>query len=146
MDIVIRKYESSDFLFVKNILIESFSEVDDLISTSLINSDSLNLDSSKYIQLVAVDGNNVLGYAIASRFIDPIVNRCNYWIDYVCVSSDYRGMGIGKLLMSEIEMIARNENVMFLQLTSSRFRTGARKMYSDLGYVIRESDIFRKEL
>lgn len=146
VNIGVRKYKPSDFLGVKSILVNSFPEVGRMINTSLIDSNSLDLDGSRYIQLVAVSDKNILGYAIASRFVDPIVNRCNYWIDYVCVSSDYRGMGIGKLLMTEIESIARNENVMFLQLTSSRFRTTARKMYSDLGYVIRESDIFRKEL
>lgn len=146
VDILIRKYCSDDFNSVRDILVKSFPEVNDLIKNSLVFNESLKLDDSKYIQLVAILDSIIVGYAIVSRSVDPIVNKCNYWIDYVCVDSKYRGNGIGKLLMLEIEKIAREEKVMFLQLTSSRFRTGARKLYSDMGYAVRESDIFRKVL
>ena len=63
-----------------------------------------------------------------------------------CVDDNYRGRGIAKEILIKLEEIAKEENVMFLQLTSSRFRTSARKLYSDLGFSLRESDIFRKVL
>lgn len=146
MNIIIREYDNNDFEEVKNILFEAFPEVNDLLEKSMRSSETLNLDKNKYIQLVAEEEGNVVGYALASRSNDPVLIRTNLWIDYVCVSSEHRGKGIAKQLMKRIEDIAIEEKVLFLQLTSSRFRTGARKLYMDMGFTIRESDIFRKVL
>ena len=143
---LIREYSSKDFKFVHDVLTQSFPEVDDMIRKSLVDEDSLNLDKNKYIQLVAEEDGIVVGYALASRSGDPILKRYNFWIDYVCVDSRYRGKGIGRKLLERIEEIALEEKVLFLQLTSSRFRTSARKLYMDMGFEIRESDIFRKVL
>lgn len=142
----IREYTSNDFGTVLKILMNSFPELSNKIENALMSEKSLELDKNKYIQLVAVENNNVVGYLIATRSNDPIIKRTNYWIDYVCVDLEYRGRGIAKKLLMKIEDIAREENVLYLQLTSSRFRTGARKLYLDLGFEIRESDIFRKVL
>lgn len=146
MDMLIRNYSDSDFLFVKEILVEAFPEVKDFLLKSLVDSSSLNIDKSKYIQLVAEQDGNIMGYALVSRCFDPVLHKVNFWIDYVCVSEIFRGKGIGKQLLQKIEEFAINEDVMFLQLTSSRFRTNARKLYMYMGYEIRESDIFRKVL
>ena len=146
MDIIIREYDNNDFLEVKEILFEAFPEVNDLLEKSMTTFETLNLEKSKYIQLVALVDEKVVGYMIASRIVDPVLIRTNLWIDYVCVNSEYRGKGIAKKLMKKIEEIAIEEKILFLQLTSSRFRTGARKLYMDMGFKIRESDIFRKVL
>lgn len=146
MENVVRYYCNEDFEMVKRILINSFPEVNDLLEKSLISYKNLDLDKNKYIQLVVEVDGKVVGYLLASWCFDPIVNKMNMWIDYVCVDEAYRGMGLAKELLMKIEEIAREENVMFLQLTSSRFRTSARKLYADLGFVLRESDIFRKVL
>lgn len=146
MELVIREYDNSEYESVKELLIESFPEVHDLLVEGLTSSDVLNLDKTKYLQLVAYEEDNLVGYALASRSYDPIMRRKNIWIDYVCVNTEYRGRGIARKLLQRIEDVARKEKVLFLQLTSSRFRTGARKLYTDFGFSVRESDIFRKVL
>lgn len=146
MNCVIRYYCNEDFEMVKSILINSFPEVNDLLEKSLISYKNLDLDKNKYIQLVAEVDGKTIGYLLASWSFDPVVSRMNMWIDYVCVDDNYRGRGIAKEILIKLEEIAKEENVMFLQLTSSRFRTSARKLYSDLGFSLRESDIFRKVL
>ena len=146
MNCVVRYYCNEDFEMVKSILINSFPEVNDLLGKSLISYKNLDLDKNKYIQLVAEIDGKVVGYLLASWSFDPVVCKMNMWIDYVCVDETYRGRGIAKMLLMKIEEIAKEENVMFLQLTSSRFRTSARKLYAELGFVLRESDIFRKVL
>ncbi len=146
MEILIREYNNEDFDIVKNILFECFPEVNDLLERSMDNYNTLDLDKNKYIQFVAVEDDKVVGYALASRSLDPVLVRSNIWIDYVCVTSSARGKGIARKLMMAIEELAKEEKILFLQLTSSRFREGARKLYLDLGFEIRESDIFRKVL
>lgn len=146
MDTIIRSYEENDFESVKKMLIDCFPEAAETLMETLNTKESFKLDKNKYIQLVAVVENVVVGYSIVSRNFDPILKRYNFWIDYVCVNQEYRRRGIAKKLLLEIEKIAIDEDVVLLQLTSSRFRTSARKLYSDIGYEIRESDIFRKVL
>lgn len=146
MNLEIRNYENSDYETVKKILIEAFPEIKEFMSIGINDEQALVLDKNKYIQLVAVINEEVVGYSLASRSYDPIKQRTNLWIDYVCVNKEYRGKGIAKHLLQKIEELAKNENILFLQLTSSRFRTSARKLYIDLGFSIRESDIFRKVL
>lgn len=142
----IRGYTNSDFHRVVEILKMSFPEIEDFLEKSLISNKDLNLSNDKYIQLVAVFDDQVVGYTLVSKSYDPIIKRVNYWIEYVCVDEAYRGKGIARGLLMKIEELARVNNVLYLQLTSSRFRTNARKLYMDLGYEIRESDIFRKVL
>lgn len=142
----IREYVNNDFEVVLRILKKSFPEVLNEINEALVDSNSLDLDRDRYVQLVYVLDDVVVGYLIASRSFDPIIKKNNYWIDYVCVDEEYRGRGIARELLKKIEDIASLDNAIFLQLTSSRFRTSARKLYLDLGYQIRESDIFRKVL
>ena len=142
----IRKYNNNDFKNVVDILIDSFPESSDKISDYLINDTLLELDSTKYIQLVAVENNIIVGYVLITRNNDPIIGHVNFWIDYLCVDKDYRGRGFAKSMLLEVEKIAKSENVLYLQLTSNRSRTIARKIYLDFGFTIRESDIFRKVL
>lgn len=146
MELVIKEYNDSEYEVVKDLLIDSFPEVHDLLVDGLTSSEVLSLDKSEYLQLVAYEGDILVGYALASRTYDPIMQRKNIWIDYVCVNTEYRGRGIARKLLQRIEDVAREEKVLFLQLTSSRFRTGARKLYTDFGFSVRESDIFRKVL
>lgn len=143
---VIREYKNDDFKGICDILIESFPSVATELKDKDVRSDLFNLDKDKYFQVVAEVDNRVVGYLLATKNIDPILKRNNFWIDYVCVDSNYRGRGIGRELLKKIEEIARRENAFYLQLTSSRFRTHARKLYMDFGFEIRESDIFRKVL
>ena len=143
---LIRKYEKDDFKDVCNILIEAFPSVSLELKDKEISSDLFDLDSSKYFQVVAEVDSKVVGYLLATKNVDPILKRNNFWIDYVCVDTNCRGKGIGRELLKKIEEIAIGENGFYLQLTSSRFRTHARKLYMDFGFEMRESDIFRKVL
>lgn len=146
MDLIFRNYENIDYEVVRKLLIESFPEVNEELDKGLSDNTVLDLDKDKYIQLVAYSDEKVIGYALASRSYDPIMRKKNLWIDYVCVNPEYRGKGIARQLLQEIEKIAKEEGILKMELTSSRFRTGARKLYMDFGFVIRESDIFRKVL
>ena len=143
---LVRKYMKEDFEDVCDILVEAFVSVSSAFKDKEINSDLLDLDEIKYFQVVAEDEGKVVGYLLATKNVDPVLKRNNFWIDYVCVDSNCRGKGIGRQLLTKIEEIAKEENGYYLQLTSSRFRTHARKLYMDFGFEMRESDIFRKVL
>lgn len=136
MDFVVRKYEDNDFLATKDLLKEAFG-VERVLKS---------INDSNHFQLVACCEEMVVGYLLLTKVDDPIIARCYFLINYVCVKKEYQNKKIGYLLIREAEKIAKDNNAFYLQLTSSRFRTFAHKLYKSCGFVIRDSDIFRKVL
>ena len=134
MNIVIDSYKEIYLNGVNNLLQENFSLVKE------------NFHSYLFYELVALYGGTVVGYTLLTKVYDPIKKRNNFFFDYVCVSSNYRRMGIGKMLLNEAYRIAKENNALYLQLTCSRFRMAAHALYLSCNFVKRESDIFRKEI
>ena len=135
MEVRVRKYNEADFCDVNNVLKEAFG-----ISKK---SNSLNND---HIELVACVDRKVVGYLLLTRVFDPVISNNYFLIDYVCVKEEFRNKKIGSLLVNEAIGIARDNGGSYIQLTSSRFREAAHKLYENCGFVVRDSDIFRKEL
>ena len=134
MDIEIREYQDQDFEGVCHILQEAFS-----CSRGKIEGDT-------YREVVAIKDQKVVGYLLLTKVWNPMKEKNYMLVDYVCVSSECRGQGIGKQLLDFAEKIAKEEDVMYLQLTCSHFRVAAHKLYEKCNYVKRDSDIFRKEI
>ena len=134
MDIEIRKYKDSDLERVNEILEESFQ-----ITKSQIVGDD-------FFEIVAIEDNTVVGYLLLTRVLNPIRNIYYYNVDYVCVDSRYRGHEIGKKMLDYAYTLAKKNGVIYLQLTCSRFREAAHKLYEKCGYVKRDSDIYRKDI
>lgn len=135
MNVEIRQYNDGDFLQVKELIKEAFD-----ISMVQANTD-LN-----HIGIVACDSLKVVGYLLLTKVFDPIISRPYFLVDYVCVSSVYQRRNVGYSLMMKAEDIAVKNGAGYLQLTSSRFRVAAHRLYEKCGFKVRESDIFRKVL
>ena len=134
MNIEIRGYSSSDFDSINQLLMESFSVA------------KTDFFGSEFHEVVAVVNSVPVGYLLLTKVYNPIRNRYYHLIDYVCVSSQYRRLGIGKKLLEYAYSLARREHSMYLQLTCSTFRIAAHQLYESCGFIKRESDIFRKEI
>ena len=134
MNIVIDSFKEIYLAGVNNLLQENFSLVKE------------NFHSDLFYELVALYGGEVVGYTLLTKVYDPIKKRNNFYVDYVCVSTNFRRMGIGKMLLNEAYRIAKENNALYLQLTCSRFRMAAHALYLSCNFVKRESDIFRKEI
>ncbi len=134
MNIEVRGYREEDLVGVNEILKEAFT------------CEKGKVVGEEFQELVAVMDNQIVGYLLLTKILNPIKNRYYYLVDYVCVSSSYRGKGIGKELLDYAYKIAKEQQAMYLQLTSSRFRTAAHKLYDKCGFIKRDSDIYRKEI
>lgn len=134
-DVFVREYSDKDFDSVNSILEEAFH----ICKKCEIRDDT-------FTELVCESHGKIVGYLLITRILDPVKNRLKYHIDYVCVDSKYRGNGIGQMLMEYVEALGKKESVLYIELTSSRFRMSAHRLYEKCGYVRRDSDIFRKEL
>ena len=134
MNIEVRDYKDEDLESVNRILEESFN-----ISKKSINNDCFR-------EIVSTIDGKVCGYLLLTKVLNPVKDKYYFLVDYVCVDSKYRNLGLGKKMLSYAEEVACSYNAMYLQLTCSTFRIEAHKLYESCGYVKRNSDLFRKEL
>lgn len=134
MNIEARFLQDEDIPFVNEILMEAFSYKRGDVS------------GDEFYEIVATIDGNVAGYLLLTRVLNPMKNQCYFLIDHVCVSSKYRGHGIGKYLLDKAYMVAKENHALYLQLTCSRFRIAAHKLYEKCNFIKRDSDIYRKEI
>ena len=134
MDVIVRRYEEDDYEAVNNILENTFGYR------------KSNMKDDKSFEYVAVLDNNVVGYFVLNEMKDIVRNINRFHVDYVCVDENYRGLGIGKKMMEEAIRISKEKGISVLELTSGNKRIEAHKLYLSLGFEIRDSAIFRKEL
>lgn len=132
MAIECRFYNDNDLDSVNEILEEAFNT----------KKDNFNYDN--ITEIVALKDGVVCGYLMLTKIINPIKNKHYYLVDYVCVSSKYRGLGVSDALMNYAYEYAKENGAMYLQLTCSYTRVAAHKLYERCGYIKRESDIFRR--
>lgn len=91
----------------------------------------INSDSDKIF--VAVIGDEVIGYVHANDY-DLIYAPHMKNIMGIAVAEKYKRNGIGKALLSEIEMWAKETGAKGVRLVSGATRTNAHKFYHNCGY------------
>ena len=134
MNIEVRELEEKDIESVNRLLTDSFS------------SKRGNVFGDQFTELVADINGEAVGYLLLTKVFNPIHEKPYFLVDYVCVASAHRGAGIGKMLLDKAYMIAKENDGMYLQLTCSRFRIAAHKLYEKCNFFKRDSDIYRKEI
>ena len=134
MNIEIRFYEDSDYEQVNHLLEDTFHYQKSKIS-----------DPNVY-EFVAVFEDKIVGYFNLGRMLDVIRNIVIFHVDYVCVSEELRGKKIGRKMMEYAIDFAKEKGATRMELTSGNQRIAAHKLYEGLGFVKRDSSIFRKEL
>jgi ribosomal protein S18 acetylase RimI-like enzyme len=65
------------------------------------------------------------------------------WIEDVVVDTDRRGMGIGEALTVEALRIAGARGARTVELTSRPDKEAANRLYRRLGFVARETNVYR---
>ncbi|MBR2828572.1 MAG: GNAT family N-acetyltransferase [Bacilli bacterium] len=133
MDIVVREYGKKDFDSVSHILQEAFS-----VSKK-------EFDGSVFHEIVLEYRKEVVGYLLLTKVYDPIKDLYYHLVDYVCIDSRYHNIGFGKQLMNYAIEFSKNLGVSYMQLTCRKSRLSAHKLYESCGFIMRESDIYRKE-
>src|SRR3989338_6026085 len=67
-------------------------------------------------------------------------------IEDVVVDSAYRGQGLGEKVMRVLIKEARKQKIESLHLTSRSARVAANKLYQKLGFVRKETNVYRLKL
>lgn len=66
-------------------------------------------------------------------------------VDDVVVDKDHRMNGIGRALMTRIELEAYDRDLLWVDLTSRYTRTEAHALYKSMGYTQEETAVFSKD-
>jgi len=136
----IKEY-SPDVLDALKILLPQLSKNAALPSMDLtkriVESDSTRL-------LFARQEEHILGMLTIVIFPIPTVVRA--WIEDVVVDESGRGMGVGEALSEHALMLARSEGAKTVDLTSRPSREAANRLYQRIGFVSRDTNVYRFEI
>lgn len=94
--------------------------------------------------LVAADGDRIVGSLTLVVFRIPTGMRA--WIEDVVVDEAGRGRGVGEALNRVALDVARDHGCRTVDLTSRPSREAANRLYRRLGFVARETNVYRKLL
>ncbi len=93
--------------------------------------------------LLASEGKTILGSMTLVLF--PIPTGIRAWIEDVVVDESARGRGVGEALNRRALTIALNAGAQTVDLTSRPSRDAANRLYQRLGFVARETNVYRYE-
>lgn len=90
---------------------------------------------------VASDETGILG--VLTLVVFPIPTGIRAWIEDVIVDDAARGKGVGRLLNESAIDHAFGEGAITVDLTSRPSREAANRLYQRIGFVARETNIYR---
>ena len=93
--------------------------------------------------LLATEGETIVGSMTLVVF--PIPTGTRAWIEDVVVREDAQGRGVGEALNRRAMQIAVERGAQTINLTSRPTREAANRLYQRLGFVPRETNIYRYE-
>jgi len=99
------------------------------------------LASSAVTLFVATRDGRTVGMLTLAMF--PIPTGTRAWIEDVVVDVDARGLGAGDLLTSTAVQHAKGHGAMTVDLTSRPTREAANALYRRVGFVQRETNVYR---
>ena len=94
--------------------------------------------------IVARDGNTIVGSLTLVVF--PIPTGIRAWIEDVVVDEAARGKGVGEALNTFALQRARERGAKTVDLTSRPSREAANRLYQRLGFVARDTNVYRYTL
>ena len=102
------------------------------------------IDDEKTIVVAARDQERIVGVGLVC-VIQKFRGRYGYVEDMV-VDESLRGRGIGSAVMMELINCARADNISTLELSTRPERAAANHLYQKLGFIQKETNVYRLKL
>jgi len=130
-------------------LVEAFAKLIPQLSRSSAAPDLETLDQiakSEASTLLIARGEDgvILGSMTLAMFDIPTGRRA--WIEDVVVDTDARGQGVGRVLNERALEIAEAAGAKTVDLTSRPSREAANRLYQRIGFVERETNVYRYQV
>ena len=103
-------------------------------------------NTTNNIEIVAVYNDQIIGYLTINKLYDSVRNINYAFLNYVCVKKEYRIKGIASNMLEYVFNICKKLNISYIELTSNDNRIEARHLYENMGFSIRKTNVFRKEI
>jgi ribosomal protein S18 acetylase RimI-like enzyme len=101
-------------------------------------------DTHIYLAKFPDSNGDIIGTATLAIFQSP--TGIHGWIEDVVVDQDYRHKGIGKALTEACLKKAREIGLREVNLTSNPTREAANNLYQSMGFIQRETNVYRYSL
>jgi len=102
---------------------------------------SILLSGSTHFFIAETADKEIAGMLSAVVYLIPTGTK--FWIEDVVVDEAYRGKGIGRDLMKRAIEYAGSSGARSVDLTSRPDRVEANKLYRELGFLLRETNVYR---
>lgn len=129
-------------------MVEAFTRLLPQLSASATPPDQASLR-----RLLAAEANTVLVARVDGRIVGtltlvifPLPTGLRAWIEDVVVDEAARGYGVGAALTEEAVRLADAAGARTVDLTSRPSRQAANRLYERLGFLVRDSHVFRYTL
>lgn len=139
-EVTVRQYNSEDFEGLIRLLGEVY---DSHVSQEVLEKNYLG--DNKMI-FVAENEGNIIGCSFLEICRDYIREYTYGYVTYVAVDKTLRKMGTGSKLMKSMEETARERGCTAIELTSANYRKEAHAFYDALGFTVKKTTVFIKEL
>ncbi|KOP36817.1 GNAT family N-acetyltransferase [Flavobacterium sp. WLB] len=132
--IKIRKIKKQDLDFVYKAICELENEVLDFKVFEMIFNE--NISNSKNLYLIAENENEGLGFI--SFHTQNLLHHCGLVgeIQEFFIYQNYRGQGVGRLLIDEIKNFADQNNLKSIEVTTNKKRVENVAIYENLGFTL----------
>lgn len=141
-NLIIKRLQVSDFNEATNAQIQSlFKQLN--ASISQIEADKIAA-TKETVFLGCWDGDKIVGMALMATY--KVISGHKGMIEDVVVNEQYRGMGIGKKLIQALLKEARTLTLSEILLFSGHHRKAAISLYTSLGFVLKDSGLYRLPL
>ena len=102
---------------------------------------SVLMSGSTHFFIAEMEDKEIAG--MLSAVVYEIPTGTKFWIEDVVVDEAYRGKGIGRDLMINAIDFAKSKGAKSVDLTSRPDRVAANKLYRELGFLLRETNVYR---
>ncbi|MFC3355934.1 GNAT family N-acetyltransferase [Sphingobacterium zeae] len=100
--------------------------------------DEILTEDNKVTVLACFSSDRIVG--IASMAVYRVISGRKGWIEDVVVDKEYRGMGIGRILIEKLLAISSELQLSEVLLFTEEHRTSAIELYQKLGFNKRDSN------
>lgn len=131
-------YESK----INILLSELLKDKNDLLASCNENIIKYSQDGSAYI-FGCIENNELIGFLWAYK--KNFANQLRLHISYLIIDEKYRSKGLGKKLICELEKVAKEEDINYIDLFVNKDNTKAQKFYERVSFE-NERILMRKKL
>ena len=94
--------------------------------------------------LIIKESDDIVASAILEERFEYIKNSKYYFLSYLGVRKQYRRMGYASVIINEINRLALENNIKYLELNSGNQRKSAYYLYQKNNFKIKDTTVFVK--